>query len=321
VDLGEARENKKIKIAHSELMGNVSERVSKAKEAFSKAHEAGFFDGFEKGDVLKGRAHPFKIEGHFVRKWKPSPFVTGHFDRFGAKPSIIEHEGEQYVPMTMTSTGKEGTDSWSQSEAYTDVLRAANYPKMGGLRSVKASGGAVDPDPTDAQKEVGNYKKEHVSFQGVPVSIENKKGSMRSGTSKNGRHWSVEMPYDYGYVKGTKGADGDHLDVCIGPNVNSDSVFIVDQKDANTGKFDEHKAMLGYNTLSDAETAYKSGFSDGKGHLRMGPIVRMTIAEFKKWYITNETKTANKTQELVDRALKIAVKSRPLSGDKNVRNG
>lgn len=187
-----------------------------------------------------------------------------------------------------------------------DPVKTARIALRVAKNSLKrADGGAVDPDPTDAQKEVGNYKKEHVSFQGVPVSIENKKGSMRSGTSKNGRHWSVEMPYDYGYVKGTKGADGDHVDVCIGPNTDSDTVFVVDQKDANTGKFDEHKAMLGYRSLADAEKAYCLGFSDGKGHLRMGPIVRMTISEFKSWLKTEETKTANKKQSLVDNALKL----------------
>lgn len=174
----------------------------------------------------------------------------------------------------------------------------------------KASGGAVIPNPTEAQKEAGNYSKEHISFQGLPISLENKKGTTRSGVGPDGRKWSVQMPYDYGYVKGTEGADGDHFDVCIGPNPNSNSVFIVDQKDAKTGRFDEHKAMLGYNTLVEAEQAYKSGFSDGKGYLRLGPVVRLTISEFKKWLGTNETKTANKTQGLVDRALKLSQKCR-----------
>lgn len=185
------------------------------------------------------------------------------------------------------------------------ILKGQSLFSHGGMVQKYASGGAVDPDPTDAQKEVGNYKKEHVSFQGLPVSIENKKGSYRSGIAPNGRHWSVKMPYDYGYVKGTEGADGDHVDVCIGPDADSDSVFVVDQKNLNTGKFDEHKAMLGYSSLIDAEKAYISGFSDGKGHLRMGPVIRMTVAEFKKWVKTNGTKIANKKQSLVDDALKL----------------
>jgi len=220
-------------------------------------------------------------------------------------PHVIKQPKDRHNP-----GGNETRDLNTQALVITpkmreSILKGQSLFSHGGMVQKYASGGAVDPDPTDAQKEVGNYKKEHVSFQGIPVSIENKKGSMRSGTSKNGRHWSVEMPYDYGYVKGTKGADGDHVDVCIGPNADSDTVFVVDQKDVNTGKFDEHKAMLGYRSLADAEKAYCSGFSDGKGHLRMGPIIRMTISEFKSWLKTEETKTANKKQSLVDNALKL----------------
>ena len=220
-------------------------------------------------------------------------------------PHVIKQPKDRHNP-----GGNETRDLNTQALVITpkmreSILKGQSLFSHGGMVQKYASGGAVDPDPTDAQKEVGNYKKEHISFQGIPVSIENKKGSMRSGTSKNGRHWSVEMPYDYGYVKGTKGADGDHVDVCIGPNADSDTVFVVDQKDANTGKFDEHKAMLGYRSLADAEKAYCLGFSDGKGHLRMGPIVRMTISEFKSWLKTEETKTANKKQSLVDNALKL----------------
>ena len=162
------------------------------------------------------------------------------------------------------------------------------------------TGGAVNSSPTEAQKEAGNYKKHHISFQGLPISIENPKGSLRKGPG-----WQVRVPYDYGYIKRTEGADGDHVDVCIGPDAESDHVFIVDQQDHRTGDFDEHKVMLGYRTREDAIKAYRDGFSDGKGPDRMRAVVRMSMKEFKNWLKTCDTKKAVRSQGHIDRALSI----------------
>ena len=150
------------------------------------------------------------------------------------------------------------------------------------------TGGAVQP--SDAQKEAGNYRKDHISFQGLPISIETRKGQTRSGTGPGGHKWSVKLPYDYGYIKRTEGADGDHVDVCIGPHHQSDHVFVVDQHDHRTGKFDEHKVMLGYRTKSEAEHAYMGGFSDGKGKDRMKTVASMPMAQFKLWLKRGDTK-------------------------------
>lgn len=157
--------------------------------------------------------------------------------------------------------------------------------------------------PTDAQKAAGNYRKDHISFQGLPISIETRKGQTRSGTDANGKKWSVKLPYDYGYIKRTEGADGDHVDVCIGPHHQSDNVFVVDQHDHRSGRFDEHKVMLGYRTKSEAEHAYVGGFSDGKGPLRMKNMVAMPMAQFKLWLKRGDTKKPTKSQSNIERAL------------------
>ena len=163
----------------------------------------------------------------------------------------------------------------------------------------RSTGGTVQP--TEAQKAAGNYKKDHISFQGLPISIETRKGHMRTGPG-----WQVRVPYDYGYIKRTEGADGDHVDVCIGPDHQSDHVFIVDQHDHQTGQFDEHKVMLGYRTREDARRAYCAGFSDGKGPDRMKNMVRMTMREFKTWLKLLNTKKPTKGQSHIDRALEVA---------------
>jgi hypothetical protein len=95
------------------------------------------------------------------------------------------------------------------------------------------------------QAEAGNYKKGHVCVQGLEIAIENAKGSTRSGTGKDGKTWKVTMPAHYGYIKGTKGKDKDHLDVYIGPKPGGLMVFVVNQK-KEEGGFDEHKIMLGF---------------------------------------------------------------------------
>src|SRR5690606_38745403 len=40
----------------------------------------------------------------------------------------------------------------------------------------------ANPEPTDGQKEAGNYKLGHARWNGLDLSIENQKGSTRSGT-------------------------------------------------------------------------------------------------------------------------------------------
>lgn len=153
----------------------------------------------------------------------------------------------------------------------------------------RAAGGAVNHNhnPSEAQKKAGNYAKTHKFFQGLDITIENLKGKPRTGIGRDGKKWSVTMPASYGYLKRTEGADGDHVDVYLGPNEKSDQVFVVDQKDAETGKFDEHKCMLGFNNEAEARRTYRAGFSDGKDRIKH--MRRMSMAEFRQWLDKGDT--------------------------------
>lgn len=148
----------------------------------------------------------------------------------------------------------------------------------------------LNPSPTEAQKEAGNYKKHHVKMHGLDISLENMKGGKRSGVGPNGRRWTVTMPAHYGYIKRTQGADGDHVDVYVGPDHASTKVYIVDQKNAETGSFDEHKVLLGFKSEAEARATYLRGFSDGKGAQRLGQIHAMSMDDFKHWLKGNTTK-------------------------------
>jgi len=146
------------------------------------------------------------------------------------------------------------------------------------------------PEPTQGQKEAGNYKKGHTTIHGMDVAIENPQGSERKGVDPDGKAWKVNLPAHYGYIKRTEGADGDHVDVYIGPNPESAEVFVVDQVDAKTTKFDEHKVMIGFKSEAEATTTYKAGFSDGKGADRIGSITPLSMDEFKGWLKDGDTK-------------------------------
>ncbi len=150
--------------------------------------------------------------------------------------------------------------------------------------------------PTEGQKEAGNYaKSHHTIFGNLKVAIENPKGSKRSGKSADGHEWSVTMPAHYGYIKGTIGKDLDHVDVYLGEHLKSPHVWIVNQIDAKTGKFDEHKVMLGYETKDSALSDYTKAFSDGKGKERIGSVASMTVDGFKRWLTDGNMKVAAKS--------------------------
>ncbi|MEI3053188.1 MAG: DNA cytosine methyltransferase [Prevotella sp.] len=146
-------------------------------------------------------------------------------------------------------------------------------------------------NPSDAQKKSGNYKKGHIKFGGYDYTIENPKGSTRSGKDADGKEWKVTMHDTYGYIRGKFGKDGDHLDMFINDKVDLDNwngdVFVVDQVNPD-GSFDEHKVMYGYDSMDDAKKAYFANYS--KGWKGLGNITGVSKGEFDKWLDTSNRK-------------------------------
>lgn len=149
----------------------------------------------------------------------------------------------------------------------------------------------TETNPSDAQKESGNYKKGHIKFGGYDYTIENPKGSTRSGKDADGKEWKVTMHDTYGYIRGKFGKDGDHLDMFINDKADLDNwdgdVFVVDQVNPD-GSFDEHKVMYGYDSLDDAKKAYLANYS--KGWKGLGNITGASKEEFDKWLDTSNRK-------------------------------
>ena len=143
------------------------------------------------------------------------------------------------------------------------------------------------PEPTEAQKDAGNYRKGHVSLFGLGIAIENPAGSTRSGVDRDGKPWSNTMRHHYGYIKRTTGADGDHVDTFVGANPASERVFIVDQIDPDTGKFDEHKVILGADSLDDARAIYAANYA--KGWQGGKDVSETSVEGFKTWLNEGDT--------------------------------
>lgn len=159
-------------------------------------------------------------------------------------------------------------------------------------QAIDAAAAKAESKPTDAQKEAGNYKKGHITVQGMSIAIENARGDERSGTDKDGNKWTSTMSDHYGYLKGTNGADGDHVDVYVGANPQSDQVFVIDQVDENGG-FDEHKVMLGFDSEEQATEAYLSNFDKD---WKLGDVTGMPISEFKEWLKDGDHKKPMKSK-------------------------
>lgn len=130
---------------------------------------------------------------------------------------------------------------------------------------MRAAEAEVNVNPTDKQKETGNYKKGHFQIGTFNVTIEQPKGSVRTGVDANGNKWETEMKNTYGYIRGTEGVDGDHIDVFLSDDIDGwdgHKVFVVDQYNED-GSFDEHKVMLGFNSLEEAQAAYLNNYEEG----------------------------------------------------------
>lgn len=160
--------------------------------------------------------------------------------------------------------------------------------------SIEAAEAETDTNPTDGQKEAGNYKKGHVKVAGFNISIEQPRGSVRSGTDANGKKWSVTMNNTYGYMTDNVGVDGDHLDVFLSNDIDSwdqQNVYVVDQYNLD-GTFDEHKVMLGFNDRDEATDAYFSNY-DSSWRTSKRKIITSTVPMdiFKKWIESSNRKT------------------------------
>ena len=178
-------------------------------------------------------------------------------------------------------------EMWIDGPSYQKVADEQSFASR-----LKRGKDSVNTEPTDGQKEAGNYKKGHISFGGYDFTIENPEGSVRRGKDKTGREWEQKMNNTYGYILGKYGKDGDHLDMFINDAQDLDNwngtVYVVDQIDPKTGKFDEHKVLYGFDSLEEAKKAYLSNYEEGWQGL--GRITGVTKEGFDQWLDSSKRK-------------------------------
>ena len=180
----------------------------------------------------------------------------------------------------------EHNNNSSDEDLFTMAERVAAEDKA--KRTRKKEEAKVDTNPTEAQREAGNYKKGHIKVDGFNVTIEQPKGSARRGKDANGKEWETEMHNTYGYIRGTESVDGDHIDIFLSDNPTEGNVFVVDQVNKD-GSFDEHKVMYGFSDIESARKAYLSNYEEGWQGL--GNITEVSKEEFKKWIDSSKRKT------------------------------
>lgn len=194
-----------------------------------------------------------------------------------------------------TDSGRKGRqETGSMEPGEGSVVRGAHLPQEASFgERLKNAIAETEPNPSEAQKKAGNYKKGHLSFGGYDFTVETPKGTTRSGKDEQGKPWSVTMHDTYGYILGKIGVDGDHIDMFINDAADLDSfdgnVYVVDQVNPETGEFDEHKVMYGYPSEEAATEAYLANYSkDWKG---LGKVTAVPKATFDKWLESSDRKT------------------------------
>ena len=272
---------KKILRKHPEVVGNLQEILNDMHIAVSSENRI----------VLESNTHKAVVSKMLGEEKTPQWLLTAYEKKnasggssdIGPEPQRGKQNG------TAPLQDKSSTDKVTESSPSPQE----NGPKNSTQSAIESASAEVETSPTEAQKKAGNYKMGHVKVGAFDVTIENPKGSERSGTDANGKKWSVKMNNTYGYIRGTEGVDGDHIDVFLAEDMDKwdgKYVFVVDQYNPD-GSFDEYKVMLGFNSMEEARSAYLSNYEKGWENGRRIDVARIKTDGFQKWVDSSHRKT------------------------------
>ena len=207
-------------------------------------------------------------------------------------------DGKEVIKVDAPDKSKNypGTYYEIDGKQFGDLYEVANYidgNEQPLSAKIEAASSEVNTDPTEAQKEAGNYKKGHVQVGTFDITIEQPQGSVRKGTDADGKQWESKMNNTYGYIRGAVGVDGDHIDVFLSNDIdgwNGRKVYVVDQYNPD-GSFDEHKVMLGFNDQDEAKGDYLANYEQGWENGRRIDITGVNLEDFEKWIESSKRKT------------------------------
>ena len=215
----------------------------------------------------------------------------GHLEGTAERGRSTVSEGKE-VAAPSSEGAKVGVTDGEKSSATGDVVPSGKGDTPLSEKIATASA-EVNTEPTEAQKEAGNYKKGHVQIGTFDITIEQPQGSVRKGTDADGKQWESKMNNTYGYIRGAVGVDGDHIDVFLSNDIdgwNGRKVFVVDQYNPD-GSFDEHKVMLGFNDADEAKSDYLANYENGWENGRRIDVTAVNLEDFEKWIASSKRKT------------------------------
>lgn len=152
------------------------------------------------------------------------------------------------------------------------------------------------------EKVANDPVKEKLTLHGIPLSLEWREGETRKyfnhdplkKKSVGTIDYNKKMKADYGYVRGVMDADGEELDVYLGPNRESEKVFVLEKLREADQSFDENKIMLGYDSMAEAKKSYLQH----QGKNEMGKVRELTLAQFKSEFMSKKKTAGDKAENV-----------------------
>lgn len=119
-----------------------------------------------------------------------------------------------------------------------------------------------------------------LKWRGLHISLEHQAGGVRRGRDADGKAWETHMKVPYGYVRGTEGEDGDHLDCFVredGLDTCQD-VFVVHTVKPGTREYDEDKCFIGFTSSAQALACFRDHYDNAARHF--GALSVIPAGEF-----------------------------------------
>ena len=249
-------------------------------------------DNASEGDNRGGSNNGANVEGESANGGVGRPVNGSEGGEVSSERGRSAVSDGKEVAAPSSEGAKVGVTDGEKSSATGDVVPSGKGDTPLSEKIATASA-EVNTEPTEAQKEAGNYKKGHVQVGTFDITIEQPQGSVRKGTDADGKQWESKMNNTYGYIRGAVGVDGDHIDVFLSNDIdgwNGRKVFVVDQYNPD-GSFDEHKVMLGFNDADEAKSDYLANYENGWENGRRIDVTAVNLEDFEKWIASSKRKT------------------------------
>ncbi len=278
----------------AEMVGSdeaVAERKSaEAKRQDEQLHEAAVAQAEQDKVEKRRKEEEQKAVDAAVDKRKQAAAERGGRGKESEQTEHAAERGEKGGSRKPKGGGRPDSQTYKVDNQGNPIDNEEETPLSEQIATASAD---VNTEPTEGQKEAGNYKKGHVQVGTFDITIEQPKGSVRKGTDANGKQLESKMHNTYGYFRGTEGVDGDHIDVFLSNDIdgwNGRKVYVVDQYNPD-GTFDEHKVMLGFNNTDEAKSDYLANYEKGWENGRRIDVSAVNLEDFEKWIGSSHRKT------------------------------